>query len=230
MRNRFTRACYALAAGVAVSTGLAISAAGVANASTQAPAATPSCNGASCVNTYTAEWGPGYILKARYSAAVWGNRVILKGASDFSPGEDWTIYFQGTVKTFAALGLVSPNLTLHYSSDPAFELQFSPYGVNSGLCEGTAVAAFSDEPITLNWCGTPGGLTAWIVDLHFHTGPYTGFTPFIAGSDTNYSDPYVASAKALNRLVTFRLQSFSDGIVYSNELWSDFPGVVGPAI
>ena len=56
MRNRITRACSVLAAGVAVTTMLGLTAAGAASASTSKvkPDATPPC-GNNCLNPYTAK-------------------------------------------------------------------------------------------------------------------------------------------------------------------------------
>jgi hypothetical protein len=235
MGKRFTRACYGLAAGVAVSTTLALTAVGAASASTShsmRPDATPSC--AFCLNPYNAKWGPDEILKARNSAAFVGNGLKLDTASNSSPGEDWSFTDVNTVPNLITEGLVSPLLANNFSGDTGFELQFAPYGVLSGLCQGVADVAYNNERVTLQWCGNQNGAllgsTVWILGEGLAPPPYDGFLPIISGTTTNFSDPQVLSAKALNRLVTFRLQGFSDGQIYSNQLWWAFPGEVGPAI
>jgi hypothetical protein len=73
--------------------------------------------------------------------------------------------------------------------DPAFEQEYAPYGVDSGLCVG--VAATQNEGVSLQ----PGGVsskTVWIQDLN--DSPQTlrsDYVPLINGSDTNFSHPFV---------------------------------------
>jgi hypothetical protein len=236
MGNRFTRACYVLTAGVAVSTALALSGAGAASASVthaMVPDATPSCSWP-CLNPYNAKWGSDEILKAVNSAAFSGNRLKLAIASNSSPGEDWVFYDVDTVTNLILNGLVSPQLEEYFGDDTGFELQFAPYGVMSGLCQGVSTPAYNGERVTLQTCGNQDGevigSTVWILGEDIAPPPYEGFLPIISGTTTNFSDPQVLAAKALNRLVTFRLQGFSDGQIYSNQLWWAFPGEVGPAL
>ena len=61
---------------------------------------------------------------------------------------------------FYAAGLVSPQVALHYGGqslgskdEPAFELEYSPFGVDSGLCVGVATTAIQNEGVTLQPCG-----------------------------------------------------------------------------
>ena len=89
-----------------------------------------------------------------------GQPIILFRTANFDPAEDWTVAFQGTVADFFAAGLVSSSVALHYgciaavelpelrsrasqSSDYlAFENEYAPFGVDSGLCMGVAATAF----------------------------------------------------------------------------------------
>ena len=77
-------------------------------------------------------------------------------------------------------------------NDPAFEIEYTPNGVDSGLCVGVASTAVQEEGVTLQECGA-SSKTVWAVDLYdqpvesFTTGDY----PLINGSDTNFSQPYV---------------------------------------
>jgi hypothetical protein len=230
MRNRFTRACYALAAGVAVTTTLGLTVAGAASASPRPtrPDATPPC-GFDCINPYTALHGPGYVLQNRNAFNAVGNLLKLQVANNAAPGQDWTIYLQGSVNHFASFGLVSSNLAFHYGFEPAYELQWSPYGVNTGLCQGTHSAAFSGERVSLQVCGVNAN-TVWVLD--FQDTPYVGFVPVIAGSTTNYSNPQVLTAHtpATRTLTTERLQTYANGSVNNSQEWWAYPGEIGPAI
>jgi hypothetical protein len=78
---------------------------------------------------------------------------------------------------------------------PAFEIEYAPFGVNSGLCMGLAATAVSGEGVTLQPCGV-SSKTVWIVDsstaLSNDNQVYFPFTfPLINGSDTNFSHPFV---------------------------------------
>ena len=77
-------------------------------------------------------------------------------------------------------------------NDPAFEIEYAPFGVDSGLCMGVAATAFNDEGVTLQPCGV-SSKTVWIADI-FDSQPdtlFNGYIPVINGSDTNFSQPFV---------------------------------------
>jgi hypothetical protein len=50
----------------------------------------------------------------------------------------------------AATGI---GLDTAFPDDPAFEIEYAPYGVDSGLCTGAATTAISHESVTLQPCG-----------------------------------------------------------------------------
>ena len=231
MPNRFTRACYALAAGVAVTTALGLTSVGAASASTthNKPNATPSC-GPFCINPYTAKYGPGYVLQDYRAGGNVGNPLKLQFASNTAPGQDWSIYLQGSVRRFVRLGLVSPRLGLHYGREPAYELEWAPLGVTTGLCQGTSSPAANGRKVNLQVCGNNAD-TVWVLD--FRDAPYVGFVPVIAGSTTNFSQPQVLTAGTppTEPLFTFRLRYYTTaGAVANNQNWWAFPGMIGPAI
>ena len=64
--------------------------------------------------------------------------IILFRTANYDPALDWTVASQGTVNDFHAAGLVSAALNLHYHALPAFENEYAPFGVDSGLCLGVA--------------------------------------------------------------------------------------------
>ena len=129
-------------------------------------------------------------------------------------------------------------------NDPAFENEYSPFGVESGLCMGVAATAFSDEGVTLQPCGV-SSKTVWILDTYdqqfnFRTALRNG-VPLINGSDTNFSQPFVLSYpnqgfptdKPRPQLVVLNLTGFSNGIsgpqvgtISSNQLWGATFGVL----
>ena len=167
-----------------------------------ASAATPSC-GNSCINLFSRQFGthaePNYVVDVLRQGEKVGQPIILFRTANFDPAEDWTLAFQGTVADFFAAGLVSAAVDLHYGggaagfpNDPAFENEYAPFGVDSGLCLGVAATAFNDEGVTLQPCGV-SSKTVWILDVA--DSPTTtlvgGYVPLVNGSDTNFSHPFV---------------------------------------
>ncbi len=207
-----------------------LSAAGALSAS----AATPSC-GPNCIDIFSREFGthhhPNFVLDVWRQAARVGQPIILYRTSNTDPAEDFTIAFQGTVNDFFKAGLVSSALNLHYSNDWAFEFEYSPNGVNSGLCVGVGSTAVNFTPVSLQPCGA-SAKTVWVVDS---SNTIRGFyVPLINGSDTNFSHPFVlhypgnAFPTDIPRpqLNTHTLQTYSDGTVFDNEMWGANFGVL----
>ncbi len=126
-----------------------------------AGASTPSC-GRQCVNVFSKEFGHHFVLDVLHARARVGQPIILFQASSHDGGQDFTYAFQGTVDDFYSLGLVSPGVELHYKRNPAFEIEYSPYGVGSNLCVGVAKRARWGRPVNLQWCGATSK-TVWIV-------------------------------------------------------------------
>jgi hypothetical protein len=196
-------------------------------------AQTPSCQGGddNCITVFGYEYGPDF------------QPIIQFRASNTDPAEDFVYNDQGLVSDFFAAGLVSHALDLHYGGAGcevydagtatcttmypdynAFELEYAPYGVDSGLCMGTGSTAANGTPVALESCGV-SGKTVWIED--FNDGPESGVYPLINGSDTNFSHPYVLhypgnaypTDMPRPQLNTWTLQKYSDNEVYDNELW-----------
>jgi hypothetical protein len=180
-----------------------VSGAGAAGALTAgaASAATPSC-GFSCIDLFSHQFGthgsPNFVVDVLRQGEKIGQPIILFRTANFDPAEDFTFAFQGTVADFYAAKMVSAAVNLHYGggavgapNDFAFENEYSPFGVDSGLCVGVAATAVQGEGVTLQPCGV-SSKTVWIVDTF--DSPATlnhDYVPLINGSDTNFSHPFV---------------------------------------
>ena len=112
---------------------------------------------------------------------------------------------------FFAAGLVSAAVNLHYGGgavgfpdDFAYEIQYSPYGVDSGLCAGVGTTAVAGTKVALEPCGV-SSKTVWIVDSADST--FSGYVPLINGSDTNFSQPFVLTYGATATRPTCRGRS-----------------------
>lgn len=207
-----------------------LSAAGALSAS----AATPSC-GNSCIDVFSYEFGhhasPNFVLDVWRGIASAGTPIILYRSANNDAAEDFTVSFQGTVNDFYQAGLVSPALDLHYSHFAAFEFEYSPNGVDSGLCAGVGSTAGNLTPVALEPCGQ-SSKTVWVADSYDTI--RGGYVPLINGSDTNFSHPYVLhypgngypTDQPRPQLNTYELQKYSDNSVYDNELWGADYGVL----
>jgi hypothetical protein len=191
---------------------------GVGAASTlSATAATPSC-GHSCIDVFNRSFSshsnPSFVQDVLRQGEKVGQPVILFRQSNSDPAEDFTVSYQGQVSQLLAAGLVGQSVALHYGGgceiyappptgpitpgscyeyypdDFAFEVQYAPYGVDSGLCVGVPTTATEDTYVSLQPCGV-SAKTVWIQDIDNATGFADSYAPFINGSDTNFSNPYV---------------------------------------
>jgi hypothetical protein len=227
-------------------------------AAVSAGAATPSC-GHDCIDIFSREFGthhqPNYVLDVWRQGATVGQPIILFRTSNSDPAEDFTAGFQGLTSEFYQAGLVSAAVALHYGcydgefggnsctrgvDDPAFEVEYAPYGVDSGLCVGVARTAYHNEKVTLQPCGV-SSKTVWIVDTN--DSPATlrhDYVPLINGSDMNFSHPFVLTYPKNGfptdtprpQLFVQNLTGFSHGrgtpigSVQDNQLWGADWGVL----
>jgi len=210
-------------------------------ASGPANAATPSC-GHRCINLFSKKFSdvlttkPPFVVDVLRQGAKVGQPIIMFQSSNSDPAEDFTVSLQGRVSDFVTAGLVSPALAIHYARDFAWEFQYSPNGVDSGLCIGTASAPITNAGVTLQPCGV-SAKTVWITDVQnierggVFTFPYV---PLISGAGSNFSNPFVLTYpqngnpndKPRPQLVTQNLHQFSRGQVFDNQQWSAFFGVL----
>jgi len=152
---------------------------------------------------------PNFSLDVLRGVETIGQEIILFATANLGPAQQWTMAAQGTTANFYSSGLVSTAVASYYGcipgvnfsncygqttvsvNDPAFELEYAPNGVESGLCMGVASTAVQDELVTLQPCGVSGG-TVWIEDVFGSSSTLTsGYIPLINGSDTDFNQPFV---------------------------------------
>jgi hypothetical protein len=223
-----------------------------------ASAETPSC-GWSCIDVFSKQFGthahPKFVVDVFRQGEKAGQPVILFRTSNYDPAEDFTVAYQGTVADFYGANMVSAAVALHYGglgtlpgsptghfpNFPAFENEYAPFGVDSGLCLGLATTAVQGEGVTLQPCGV-SARTVWILDLSdsWQTFIHGGYVPLINGSDTNFSHPFVLTYPTNGyptdmprpQLKVTNLTGFSNGwgpeiaTVQSNQLWGADYGVL----
>jgi hypothetical protein len=220
-----------------------------------ASAATPSCGG-TCADLFSYQFGhhssPNYVMDVWRQAAKVGQPIILYRTSDTDLAEDFTVSFQGSTSDFFAAGLVSAAVALHYGctvgpfvtcaagvDDPAFEFEYAPDGVDSGLCVGVFSTAVQGSKVSLEPCGV-SSKTVWIADTADSVTVTHGYVPLINGSDSNFSHPFVMTYPANGyptdkprpQLTTTNLTGFSNGVVPElgtvddSQLWGGDFGVL----
>jgi len=227
-----------------------VGAAGAITAGT-ASAGTPSC-GPTCINTFPKEYSgatlknPGFVIDVLKQGEKIGQPIILFRTANFDPAEDWTLAFQGKVSDFFAAGLVSSAVALHYGctmpafptcaasvNDDAWENEYAPFGVDSGLCLGVAATAFAGEGVTLQPCGV-SSRAVWIEDTNPGDFPAPPYYAAINGSDTNFSQPFVLdypssgypTDKPRPQLYVTNLTGFSASADNDDQLWTGFAGIL----
>jgi hypothetical protein len=190
-----------------------VSGAGMAGALTAgaASAATPPC-GPACINLFSYQFGSykttNYTVDVLRRDEKVGPPIILIKTTNFDPAEDWSLAFQGTMAGFHEAGLIDADHTLRYGcvppvnfpdcygqisvpvNDPAYAIEYAPYGGDSGLCAGVTAAAYSGEEVTLPPGGVPAK-TLGIADINNPATLLTGSVPPINDSNTNFSQPFV---------------------------------------
>jgi hypothetical protein len=186
-----------LAAGVAVTSVIGLSAASVASAATTKtkPDATPAC-GFNCFNLSSLILGPGTIQNAYVPGNTGtggriGQKVNMRYANNSAPNQDFTGANVGDLGDFCGNLLSSTSyVCLNYPSNyPVYESNWSPFGNQSGLCAGAFEPVYNGENVTLQNCGTTAS-TIWVGDLKNSTVHHGRlYTPWVNGASTNFSHP-----------------------------------------
>ncbi|HEY2651597.1 MAG TPA: hypothetical protein VGI50_06735 [Solirubrobacteraceae bacterium] len=205
-----------------------------------ASAATPACSatGATCLSVFSPELGtyasPNFVEHVFGGVASIGTPTGLTTASSSDPSEDFINPLPGeTVADFYAKGLVSAAVNLHYGTQRASQLEYSPDGIKSGLCVAVATDPFQGEPITLQPCTVPG-VTVFIVDTM--DSPATaamGLFPLVSGATEDFAHPFTMSyprhPNTAKTLPPIRLRHLHfdgpDRTVPANQLWGVASGI-----
>ena len=168
---------------------LALGAVSVA-ATLTADAATPAC-GLSCLDV-SSVYGTFLDIGSHQVDPSAGQPVILAPASNDNPGEDFGFGARDTVEAFYEGGVVGAAIDLRYSSFTAYEIAYTPFGVDSFLCVGVGATPGEGTRVTLQPCGL-NARTVWIVDPNPTGG--SGFSLISAATAaSNVADPFVLSA------------------------------------
>jgi len=232
MRKRFTRACYALATGAAVSAAIGLSAMGAANAASAKTAVTPTATtacGSLCNDLFNRQLGYKFIPT---TSGHYDSPLSLTLAHNFLPSQDFIAAYVGTLRQFIDNGLISRRsyVALKYPKTwPVYQEQYAPYGVTSGLCAAVKLGDVRNgAPIVLRACGT-SARSLWVADFHHRVKDIHSILgydfPWVNGADAQFSNPLVLTTNDYGSLYLFEEQMIG-GKVYDTQQW----GVkLGPA-
>ena len=197
-----------------------------------ASAATPPC-GNRCISLYPQKYGPHYYVDVYQQKAKAGQESILFQGSNSDPALDFTFKYNGTVDSFyKSYGLVSAAFDKAYGKDPAFQFQYSPYGVNSGFCLSTWPGQVPQPgfKVRLEPCGAYSN-SLWAVDQDakyaFDQHSFSGRDePLINGATNSFSNPEVLNYPAGNPTDLPRPvlnvqpeNTYSNDTVFDNQEW-----------
>jgi hypothetical protein len=230
--KRFLMAAVPLAAAAALCLG--VSAAQAAPAKTGPVKNATSACGHQCFDLSNLQLGLHFIQNKSNTAAA---KIGLRQASDAFVNEDFIDDAVGTVSDYCAAipgAQQFPStgyICTHYATDPVFEANFAPDSSETGRCVGIAVANAANQNVTLQECGATTR-TMWIADDAdgtFHHGHF--YTPWIQGSDTNFSHPLVLTLNTGTKNPADGLQvdreNFSGSSLPDNQ---EFTVTSGPAV
>ncbi len=192
------------------------------------PKATPAC-GSQCFELSSLLLGThaiqsAYVPGDKGVGGKVGQPLNLRRASNSRPNEDFTGAQVGTLADFCG-GLISAQsyACVRYPSGyPVFESNWSPFGNQTDLCAGVARADVNRSMVTLQTCGDTSR-TLWVGDLAnsvTHSGHL--YTPWVNGSDPNFSHPLVLTVdtgtfRPANLLRVERLIPLADNTIRDSQ-------------
>jgi hypothetical protein len=184
-------------------------------------AATPSC-GNTCIELTTPVYGtlasPTFVLADATQAPTVGQPLTMALPSASNSGEDFEESIQGTVDDFIQAGLADQGLHPLYGSLFAFEFEYAPFGIDSGLCMGVPSTPGNGTRVDLEACGV-SARTVWIEDnLNSHDGSNVVLVSLATSS--NFSTPPVLSTLLPGQpLFTSSLRTVTSGASSPNQRW-----------
>jgi hypothetical protein len=183
-------------------------------------AATVPC-GPDCRAPYAREWGGNLMGAVLNGIPRAGQPAVLYPIAP-RRAEDWRLLDEGTVASLYKDGILGAAVGQTWPSSQAYEYEYTPLGIPTSWCLGTATTAGPGTPLTLQTCGSTSK-TLWIPLLADLSG---GFVPLINGSDTLTTAPYVMTGHGPGAdLRTARLVKIA-GTVAPTQMWRNAKGVL----
>ena len=194
---------------------------GAAAAGAQAASAATTACGSTCMTLFNSDFGRADVM------TVSGTNASVRAAVNLSPGsrtqtQDWRISSQDQVPDLYKQGLVTAKMAALYGQDEAYEFQYEPDGILTGLCLGLPAAARQHEQVRLEPCGVNAD-TIWIYD---RADPKGRFAPLIPGSDSSASPLLVLTGGKVGNALTVEPVSVKSGVIATDQMWQSANGVL----
>ena len=198
--------------------------------------ATPAC-GAGCQDFSSLLLGTGTIMNAYVAGDTGeapprpGQAVNLKYASNSHPNEDFQIEKVGTVGQFCGSLLNTTSVAcIDYSGATAYELNWAPYGNESGYCAGTTGTPYNGKQVKLVNCGQSEG-SLLINEGNSKTVGGLTYDSYITGATTQFSHPFVlsvdpGSARPANQIKLSAQNTLTGGAAKDAEMFTTQNGPV----
>jgi hypothetical protein len=189
-----------------------------------ANAATPRC-GPRCTELYSRAFGPVWVLNVVRHVGRAGQLTTLARASRANQGEDFIVDRLGRVRDFFRAGLISGGLNARYGRLSAYEIEYTPNGVFSGLCLGVRTAPGAGTPVVLEPCGV-NAKTVWIFEpVKTRSGTFSALIS--AATNRDFRHPYSLTALVPRfPLTTEPLTTTAHGPALAHQLWKARRGVL----
>jgi hypothetical protein len=176
--------------------------------------------GTTCIVLYSPSHGESEVLAVVGGDETAGQPVNLQPPRAYLGNGNWIADGDRTVSSYYADGLVSAAFDKHYRSNEAYEYQYVPLGVYSGLCLGVDGTAQNGTAVTLQPCGVSAA-TLWVPDTADRHGQQV---PLINATNTNFTHPFVLTANgtsmhATTSSLTETSGGFGNGQYWSTEHW-----------
>ena len=187
-------------------------------------AATVAC-GLQCYNFFSAfstTANPEFVLDVPNGAQL-GGAVIYAPESRTNTGEDFRFTDTATVHEYFLAGLLPAGLDALYSSLNVSEFEFTPGGLNTGLCVGAFSGVF---PVSLQPCGATAK-TLWIFDPRITLG-FAPYDALINGATNNPKHPdSLTAVRPGQPLITVPLRPYSfPPMLFALQVWTPVHGVL----
>lgn len=216
-------------------------ASGTASLASVKPAATTTC-GSYCQDFSSELLGTSQIGNAYTNGTGHvGTLVNLHLADNSRSNEDFTVQQVGLVSDYCRsednpdgiLPSTSVPCTHFYNND-VYELDYSPFGNDSGLCLGTVGKPFNGMPVRLVDCGSSQGSlliqqnnnasasTDACTTLNPSTNDGIDFSAYISGATPVFSHPFVTTVdsgtgKPTNQVELWRQQTLTGGTIRDSQ-------------
>ena len=172
--------------------------------------------GTTCIALYNPFRGESEVLAVVGAGTTAGQPVDFQPARGYNGNENWVVSIHGTVSSFYASGLVSAAIDKHYGSHEAYQYEYVPFGVDSGLCLGVDGIAQNGTAVTLQWCGVSAA-TVWVSDTSDQDGQQV---PLINGTNTNFTQPFVLTVNGTSMNATTSSLTKTSGGIGNGQYWS----------